>query len=72
MEIDGRSDDPEKGKIMTHPSDCSQWDALDIEDGFREDPRNVKLGVSSDELNLFSNHSSTHNTWPVFVWLTRG
>ena len=61
-------DDPEKGKILTHPSDASQWDALDIEDGFGNDPRNLKLGISSDGLNPFSNQSSTHSTWPVFVW----
>jgi hypothetical protein len=63
-------DDPEKGKILTHPADASQWNALDIDfpDEFGLDPRNVRLGMSTDGLNPFGNQSSTHSTWPVFVW----
>ncbi|KAK1694390.1 hypothetical protein QYE76_011087 [Lolium multiflorum] len=64
------TDDPEKGKILTHPADASQWNALDIEfaDEFGSEPRNVRLGMSTDGLNPFGNQSSTHSTWPVFVW----
>jgi hypothetical protein len=62
-------DDPEKGTILTHPADASQWLALDMEDGFGDDARNVRLGMSTDGLNPFGNQSSTHSTWPVFVWL---
>ncbi|KAK1603126.1 hypothetical protein QYE76_018904 [Lolium multiflorum] len=63
------ADDPEKGKILTHPADASQWNALDIEfaDEFGSEPRNIHLGMSTDGLNPFGN-SSTHSTWPVFVW----
>ena len=56
-------DDPEKGKILTHPSDASQWNALDIE--FEElggGARNVRLGMSTDGLNPFGKQSSTHIT----------
>jgi hypothetical protein len=60
-------DDPEKCTILTHPADASQWLALDMEDGFRDNARNVRLGMSTDRLNPFGNQSSTHSTWPVFV-----
>jgi hypothetical protein len=61
-------DDPEKGTILTYPTDASQWLALDMEDGFGDDARNVRLGMSIDGLNPFGNQSRTHSTWPVFVW----
>jgi hypothetical protein len=62
-------DDPHKGKILTHPSDASQWNALDINfHEFGADPRNIRLGMNTDGLNPFGNQSSTHSTWPVFVW----
>ncbi|KAK1643743.1 hypothetical protein QYE76_061548 [Lolium multiflorum] len=51
------ADDPEKGKILTHPADASQWNALDIEfaDEFGSEPRNIRLGMSTDGLNPFGN-----------------
>ncbi|KAK1677349.1 hypothetical protein QYE76_038197 [Lolium multiflorum] len=56
--------------VLTHPSDASQWKALDNEFGsFGEDPRNIRLGASTDGFNPFGNQSSTHSTWPVFVWI---
>ena len=27
------------------------------------------LGASTDEVNPFGSHKSTHSTWPVFVWM---
>jgi hypothetical protein len=62
-------DDPRKGKILTHPSDASQWNTLDSDfHEFGADPRNIRLGMSTDGLNPFGNQSSTHSTWPMFVW----
>ena len=56
--------------VLTHPSDASQWNALDNELGsFGADPRNIRLGASTDGFNPFGNQSSTHSTWPVFVWI---
>ena len=55
---------------LTHPSDASQWKAIDDAfPKFGEDPRNIRLGASTDGLNPFGNQSSTHSTWPVFVWI---
>src|SRR3954466_3928710 len=35
--------------VLTHPSDTSQWKALDdVDASFAADPRNLKLGVSTD------------------------
>lgn len=64
-------DDPEKEEMLRHPSDACQWKALDLEyyERFGKDPRNLRLGVSTDGLNPFGSQSSTHSTWPVFVWI---
>jgi hypothetical protein len=50
--------------VLTHHSDASQWRALDEEyyKEFERDPRNIRLGASTDGLNLFGNQSSKHNT----------
>ncbi|KAK1551520.1 hypothetical protein QYE76_016536 [Lolium multiflorum] len=62
-------EDPEMGYMLTHPSDAGQWEALDIAfPRFGGDARNIRLGMSTDGLNPFGNQSSTHSTWPVFVW----
>jgi hypothetical protein len=63
-------DDDQEDMILRHPSDASQSKALDIEcPEFGNDPRNVRLGVSTDGLNLFGSKSSTHSTWLIFVWM---
>ncbi len=65
----GDDDDPEKDELLTHPSDASQWKALDLEfPEFGGDSRNIRLGASTDGLNPFGSQSSTHSTWLVFVW----
>src|SRR3954469_10928508 len=62
-------DDLEKEKILTHPSDASQSNALDIEfEEFGGDARNVRLGMSTDGLNPFGNQNNMHSTGTMFVW----
>ena len=54
--------------LLTHPSDASQWKALDAEyRSFGTEPRNIRLGASTDGVNPFGNQSSAHSTCPVFV-----
>src|SRR4051812_24137246 len=53
--------------MLSHPSDGTQWEALNFEEDFGKDPRNVVLVASTDGVNPFGNQSSTHSTWPVFV-----
>src|SRR4051794_1752767 len=68
-ERENPEEDPEKGYILTHPADASQSEALDLAfPKFGGDARNVRLGMSTDGLSPFGNQSSTHSTWPVFVW----
>jgi hypothetical protein len=64
-------DDPEKEEMLRHPSDACQWKALDLQyhHHFGKESRNLRLGVSTDGLNPFGSQSSTHSTWPVFVWI---
>ena len=67
-EDDVNDSDQEEDRMLTHPSDASQWKALDIEfPKFGDDPRNIRPCMSTDGLNPFGNQSSTHRTWPVFV-----
>jgi hypothetical protein len=40
--------------VLSHPSEASQWKAIDTEyPNFGEDPRNIRLGASTDGLNPF-------------------
>ena len=55
--------------MLSHPSDGTQWEALNDEHNFGKDPRNVMLVASTDGVNPFGNQSSTHSTWPVYVWM---
>ena len=56
--------------ILRHIADGVQWKALDLlELEFTAEPRNLRLGVSSDGLNPFGKQSTNHSTWPVFVWM---
>ncbi|KAK1601555.1 hypothetical protein QYE76_037204 [Lolium multiflorum] len=56
--------------LLTHPSDASQWNALNIEfQSFGANPINIMLGASTWRFNPFGNQGSTHSTWPVFVWI---
>ena len=67
------ANDPEinkKDKMLSHPKDGSQWQALNFEHPeFGKDPRNIVLGASTDGVNPFGSQRSTYSTWPVFVWM---
>ena len=70
LKEDDPNPNPEKEEMLRHPSDASQWTALDLEyPVFGNDPRNLRLAASADGLNPFGSQSSTHSTWPVFVWM---
>ncbi|XP_010233306.1 uncharacterized protein LOC104583209 [Brachypodium distachyon] len=59
-----RTDNTEAG-ILKHPADAAQWRTLDVEfPDFASDPRNLRLGLSTDGINPFGNMSSTNSTWP--------
>ena len=55
------------GKLR-HPADASTWKLVDEKwPEFGEDPRNLRLGLSTDGFNPFSACSSKHSCWPVIL-----
>jgi hypothetical protein len=66
------SDKRKKGdRKLQYPVDACQWKKFDepyyLE--FRKDLRNVRFGLSMDVMNLFSDRTSTHSTWPVILMM---
>lgn len=64
--------------VIRHTSDGDQWKKIDeLFPTFGNEPRNVRLGLSTDGMNPYGDLSSTHSSWPVMVviynlpsWLT--
>lgn len=54
--------------IMRHPVDSLAWNRIDDKwPSFASDPRNLRLGLSSDGFNPFGDLSSRHSCWPVIL-----
>ncbi|XP_042980250.1 uncharacterized protein LOC122310441 [Carya illinoinensis] len=54
--------------IQRHPADSKVWKAFDQEHTwFAEDPRNVRLGLASDDFNPFNNLAKPYSIWPVIL-----
>ncbi|XP_039117808.1 uncharacterized protein LOC120253541 [Dioscorea cayenensis subsp. rotundata] len=61
---DGRRND---GRLR-HPADAEAWKAFDARfPDFASDPRNIRLGLSSDGFNPFKVLSTSYSTWPVVL-----
>ena len=57
-----------KDGILRHPADAKAWKDFDEQNPhFASDPRNVRLGLSSDGFNPFCVMSTTHSTWPMLL-----
>ena len=53
---------------MRHVADSPQWRNIDnIFGDFGDEIRNIRFGLSSDEINPFGSMSSRHSTWPVLL-----
>jgi hypothetical protein len=53
---------------MGHPSDGEAWNVLDRYDAnFVSDARNIRLGLATDGLDLFSINSIPNSCWPIFA-----
>ena len=62
--IDKRVDDG----IMRHPADSEEWKEFDLQHpDFALKPRNVRLGLATDEFNPFGNMNYNYNIWPVIL-----
>ena len=54
--------------MLHHPADPSQWKKINsfyLE--FDKEPKNLRLGLSSDGMNLYGNLCTQHNSWPVLL-----
>ena len=53
---------------MRHPVDSVAWDLVNAEwPSFSNEERNLRLGLSTDGFNPFSNLSTTYSVWPVML-----
>ncbi|KAI5336108.1 hypothetical protein L3X38_026242 [Prunus dulcis] len=53
---------------MSHPVDSPSWKLLDYKwPEFRNEPRNLRLALSSDGFNPHSSLSSRYSCWPVIL-----
>ena len=53
---------------LPHPADARQWKHYDsMYPEFCDEPRNVRLALSIDEMNPFRDLSSSHNTCLVIL-----
>ena len=57
-----------KEGVLRHPADAEVWKIFDkMYPDFANEPRNVRLGLSSDGVNPFGNMSNAYSMWPVIV-----
>jgi hypothetical protein len=53
---------------IRHPADGIQWRFFDfMYKSFSDEPRNLRLALSTDGMNPFGNMSSSHSVWPVLL-----
>ncbi|XP_048629229.1 uncharacterized protein LOC125600641 [Brassica napus] len=59
---------PLKMVQVRHPVDSISWAQVNAKwPDFAADPRNLRLGISTDGMNPFSMQSTNHSTWPVLL-----
>ncbi|OAO89364.1 hypothetical protein AXX17_ATUG01290 [Arabidopsis thaliana] len=62
---------PAKGTedgTMRHPVDSISWAQVNDKcPDFAAEPRNLRLGISTDGMNPFSMQNTNHSTWPVLL-----
>lgn len=56
----------EEPGVLRHPADETRWRNFDMAfPNFGAEPRNLRLGLSTDGINPFGNMNNKHSTWPV-------
>ena len=54
--------------IMRHPADSPSWRLIDhLWPAFGLEPRNLRLGLSTDEVNPYGDLSTKYSCWPVII-----
>ena len=57
-----------KDGILRHPADLQAWRHVDaLYPPFGAEPRNVRLGLTSDGFNPFGRQDSRYSVWPVIL-----
>ncbi|KAL6557058.1 hypothetical protein OROHE_006934 [Orobanche hederae] len=57
-----------KDGMLRHPADSPQWKTFDdVHQDFGKEPRNLRLALSTDGMNLHHLQSCSHSTWPVIL-----
>ena len=63
-------DKRKKDGKLRHPADARQWKSFDLNNpNFSSDPRNLRIGLSTDGMNPFGEMTNPHSTWPVILCL---
>jgi hypothetical protein len=54
--------------MLRHPADSPQWAKIDNDyPDFGQEPRNLRLALSTDGINPHGIQSCSHSTWPVIL-----
>ncbi|XP_026396208.1 uncharacterized protein LOC113290830 [Papaver somniferum] len=57
-----------KDGVLRHPSDSEAWRHFDeMNPTFKADPRNIRLGLSTDGFSPYSSMRNPHSTWLVVL-----
>ena len=58
----------ETDDVLRYPVDAKRWKHFNSKfPKFASDPQNVRLGLASDEFNLFGHMSTAYSMWPVVL-----
>jgi hypothetical protein len=67
LESEKRNNEKRKKKLA-HPADTEAWKEVDKKyPDFAKEPRNVRLGLSTDGFTPFNHTASSYSCWPVFI-----
>jgi len=62
--VNGRKCD----NVLRNPTDFPQWKKIDETfTEFGAEPRNIRLGLVIDGMNLYGNLSSKHSSWSILL-----
>jgi Transposase family tnp2 len=57
-----------KNGMLRHTADSPKWRKIDKTfPDFGAEPRNLRLGLCTDVMNLYGNMNSRYSTWPVLL-----
>ncbi|CAM8882892.1 unnamed protein product [Rhodiola kirilowii] len=55
-------------EYIRHPADVESWKTFDKDfPEFASEIRNVRLGLATDDFNLFGASNHSHSTWPIVL-----